>query len=149
MKKWILALGLLVPALSHAQGYAINWHKVSGGGGASSGTNGSAIYSVNGTAGQHDAGAAMTGGGYSLTGGFWAIYAVQTPGAPLLNIVKSGPGVIVSWPYPSTGFVLQQNNNLSTPNWINSSYPINTNTSSNSITIALPSGTLFFRLINP
>jgi len=34
----------------------------------------------------------MTGGSYSLTGGFWALYAVQTPGAPTLTIVPAGPG---------------------------------------------------------
>ena len=38
------------------------------------------------TIGQHGAGGPMTGGNYSLTGGFWALYAVQTPGAPLLKI---------------------------------------------------------------
>ena len=43
------------------------------------------MYSVSGTIGQHDAGGPMTGGNYSLTGGFWALYAVQTPGAPCLH----------------------------------------------------------------
>jgi hypothetical protein len=38
--------------------FVINWHKVSGGGGTSTG----AAYSVSGTIGQHDAGGRMTGG---------------------------------------------------------------------------------------
>ena len=46
----------------------------------------------------------MTGGNYSLTGGFWAlIAAVQTPGAPLLTITFNPQlsTINVSWPSPS------------------------------------------------
>ena len=45
----------------------ISWWTVDGGGGAlSDGT-----YSLSGTAGQPDAGAALEKGGYSLVGGYW------------------------------------------------------------------------------
>src|ERR1017187_4895147 len=64
------------------QEYSIDWYKVSSGGGTSTG----GVYSVSGTIGQPDASGAISGGNYSLTGGFWALYAVQTPGAPLLTI---------------------------------------------------------------
>ena len=37
MKKLILLLVLLVPTLSFAQQFSIDWHKVSGGGGTSTG----------------------------------------------------------------------------------------------------------------
>src|ERR1035438_20504 len=77
---------LILALVAHAQEYSIDWYKVSGGGGASTG----GVYSVSGTIGQHDAGGPMTGGNYSLTGGFWALYAVQTPGAPLLAITHLG-----------------------------------------------------------
>jgi len=43
-----------------AQPYSIDWHKVSGGGGTSTG----GVYSVSGTIGQHDAGGPMIGGAY-------------------------------------------------------------------------------------
>jgi hypothetical protein len=82
MKKLLFLLGLLLSGISFAQQYSIDWYKISGGGGTSNG----GVYSVSGTIGQHDAGGPMTGGNYSLTGGFWALYAVQTPGAPLLTI---------------------------------------------------------------
>jgi hypothetical protein len=82
MKKIILGLSLILPAAGFAQQYSIDWHKIAGGGGTSSGGQ----YSLSGTIGQPDASAAMTGGNYSLTGGFWALYALQTPGAPLLTI---------------------------------------------------------------
>src|SRR5271170_1045023 len=95
MKKLILTLGLLIPTISFAQSYSIGWYKVSGGGGVSTG----ATYQVSGTIGQHDAGGPMTGGSYSLTGGFWALISVvQTAGLPNLTITFSGNSVIVSWP---------------------------------------------------
>ncbi|MGA2543936.1 MAG: hypothetical protein ABSG78_20490 [Verrucomicrobiota bacterium] len=123
------------------QQYSINWYKVSGGGGTSS--NGQ--YSVSGTIGQHDAGTAMTGGNYSLTGGFWSLIAVQTPGAPLLSITAAGNQVTVSWPVPSTGYILQTNSNLNPGNWGN--YTGNVN--NNSAAISPPRGNLFFRLYHP
>ena len=132
----------------HAQSYSIAWYKVAGGGGASS--NGQ--YSVSGTIGQQDAGTAMTGGNYSLTGGFWSLIAVvQTPGTPNLSIAQSGNSVMVSW--PNTGsYTLQQNSNLAAPaGWATSGYTVTTNSpaGTNSITIAPPTGSLFFRLANP
>jgi hypothetical protein len=151
MKKWILLFGLLIPALSHAQTYSIGWYKVAGGGGTSSGTNGGTVYSVSGTIGQQDASSAMTGGAYSLTGGFWSLISlVQTPGAPILTIKLSGGSAIVSW--PDTGsYTLQQNSNLAVPaDWTNSGYTVTTNANgTNSITITPPAGNLFFRLANP
>src|SRR5262245_59554473 len=81
---WCLAL-LLAPLAARAQNYAIDWYKVAGGGGTSTG----GLFAVNGTLGQHDAGPAMSGGNYSLAGGFWVLYAVQTPGAPLLKIFRT------------------------------------------------------------
>lgn len=152
MKKLIPLFGLLLPALSQAQTYSINWYKVAGGGGASTGTNSASVYSVSGAVGQQDASGAMAGGSYSLTGGFWSIIAlVQTPGAPNLSIARSGNSVIVSW--PNTGsYTLQQNGNLAaSAGWAASGYPVTTNSPSgtNSITITPPTGSLFFRLANP
>jgi uncharacterized membrane protein len=46
--------------------YDLSWNSVDGGGGTSN----SSSYSLSGTIGQADAGA-MTGGNYSLAGGFW------------------------------------------------------------------------------
>ena len=47
--------------------YEINWYTIDGGGGCS----GNGTFELEGTIGQHDAGQAMTGGGYSISGGFW------------------------------------------------------------------------------
>jgi hypothetical protein len=115
MKKIILLLNLLVPIFCFAQQYSVDWHKISGGGGTSTGC----FYSVSNTIGQPDASGAMTGGNSSLTGGFWSLYAVQTPGAPLLTIVKVENQAIISWSPSVTGWTLQTNANLATPTWGN------------------------------
>jgi hypothetical protein len=55
-------------------------------------------------------------------------------------------GITVSWPYPSTGWSLQQNSDLTTANWVT---PTNTiaNDGTNNFIIAAPSlDKLFFRL---
>jgi hypothetical protein len=142
-----LALCLLTSAFclrAQAQ-YTIDWYKVSGGGGTSTG----GMYQVSGTIGQHDAGGPMTGGSYSLTGGFWALISVvQTPGAPTLYITVSGNTVTVYWQNVS-GWSLQQNSNLAVPaGWTGSSgvTPLN---GTNYLTVTSPAGNLFFRLSNP
>jgi hypothetical protein len=128
------------------QSYSIDWYKIAGGGGTSTG----GVYQVTGTIGQPDASGAMSGGSYSLTGGFWSIIAaVQTPGLPNLTITFVGPNsVTVSW--PNTGsYTLQTNNNLSASNWPGYGGTINTSNGTNSVTITPPAGNLFFRLHNP
>src|ERR1035437_9692772 len=101
MKRIHIILGaamLLATSVARAQTYSINWYKVAGGGGISTG----GVYAVSGTVGQPDAGGPMTGGNYSLTGGFWALYAVQTPGAPFLTIFRTATNTaVVQWPSPS------------------------------------------------
>ena len=64
----------------------------------------------------------MTNGQYSVTGGFWVMpSAVQVVGAPTLNITPASPGfATVSWTPTTPGFVLQENLNLGTTNWVNS-----------------------------
>ncbi len=129
-----------------AQPYTINWYKIAGGGGMNS-TGGA--YSVSGTIGQHDAGGPMTGSGYSLTGGFWALIStLQTPGAPTLYISYSGSTVTVFW-QDVPGWSLQQNNDLTMPvGWtVNSSWT--TSSGTNYLNITTPTGNLFFRLSNP
>ena len=130
---------LLLPAGALAQNYNIGWYKVSGGGGASTG----GVYTVSDTIGQHDAGGEMTGGTYSLTGGFWALQAVQTPGAPVLTITHTGSKAIVSWDPSVTGWTLQTNVNLATPAAWGDYLGTIVN---NSVTNKPPPMNLFFRL---
>jgi hypothetical protein len=145
-KGLLLAALLLVPAQLFAQAYSMNWFKIAGGGGASS----NGVYALSATIGQPDASGAMTGGNYSLTGGFWSLIAlVQNAGAPVLTITRAGASVVVSW--PNTGsYTLQQNSNLSaSAGWISSGYSVSASNGTNSITLTNPKGNLFFRLANP
>jgi len=128
------------------QSYSIDWYKISGGGGTSTG----ATYQVSGTIGQPDASQqAMTGGNYSLVGGFWTVYAVPTPGAPTLTITHSGNTVTISWPVGSGGFALEQNNSVANPiGWSTYGGTVNTANGTNSITVTSPTGTQFYRLFH-
>jgi hypothetical protein len=144
MEKLILLFGLLIPALSQAQSYSIDWYKIAGGSGTSTG----GTYQVSGTIGQPEAGAAMIGGNYSVNGGFWSLISVvPTLGAPALTITQGGNGVKISWAYPATGWTLQQNSDLATANWYTSGGISNDGTN-NFITITPSAGKLFFRLKN-
>ena len=145
MKKLIFSLGLLIPINSFAQSYSIDWYKVAGGGGTSTG----GVYAVSGTVGQHDAGGPMAGGNYSLTGGFWALISVsQTPGAPTLYISHSSNSVTVYWQNVS-GWSLHQNGNLALPGGWSASSGVTTSNGTNYLTITPPTGNLFFRLSQP
>ena len=147
MKKLFLLLGLLIPALSQAQNYSIDWHKIAGGGGTSSNGN----YSVSGTIGQPDASLQpMNGGNYSLTGGFWSLISVvQTPGAPTLYISHAGNTVTVYW-QDVAGWNLIQSGDLTTPiaSWP-ASGGVTTSNGTNYLNVVNPSGNRFFRLKNP
>lgn len=129
-----------------AQSYSVDWYKIAGGGGTS--TNGQ--YSISGTIGQPDASGEMTGGNYSVTGGYWAlVQLVQTPDAPTLYLSQSGNVVTVYWQNVS-GWNLVQNGNLTTPigSWSASSAPTLTG-GTNYLNVTNPSGNVFFRLKNP
>jgi len=139
MKHLIVFFGCLLPLLALAAQYSIDWHKIGGGGGTSS----SGAFQVSGTIGQPDAGGASSGGQYSLTGGFWSLLSVvQTPGAPLLTVTFAGGQTILSWPTSATGWTLQTNVNLATPNWGNYLGLVINNSVTNSPSV----GNLFFRL---
>ncbi len=143
MKKFLACLGLLLALSASAQSYSIDWYKVAGGGGTS--TNGQ--YSLSGTIGQHDASGPLTGGNYSLTGGFWALYAVPTTGAPTLRIVLTTTNTaVVAWPSVSSGWKLQQNLNLSTTTWTTPSESVNDNGTEKFIIVKPPVGNRFYRL---
>ena len=144
-KPVLLCLALLLCQSASAQSYSIDWYKIAGGGGASTG----GTYTVNGTIGQPDAGGPMTGGNYSLTGGFWALISVaQTPGAPLLYISHSGNTVTVYWQDVS-GWNLQQNGNLTSSAGWSASGGVTPLNGTNYLTITPPTGNLFFRLKQP
>lgn len=144
LKMVVAVLSICVMGLhGFAQSYSIDWHSIDGGGGTSTG----GVYSISGTIGQPDASTTpMTGGQYSLTGGFWSLIAVQRPGAPVLSIAAAGPGMAtVSWsPDTGTNWVLQQTAELTLANWTNSP-----SGSTNPIVVPASGPTRFYRLHKP
>jgi hypothetical protein len=122
---------------------SIHWFKVAGGGGASTG----AEFAVRGTIGQLDAGK-LGNGSSTIQSGFWGLLAaVQTPGAPTLNIKFTTTNTVqVYWPSPSSDFVLQQNANLNTTNWIAPAETINDNGTIKFIIVNSPVDNRFYRL---
>jgi hypothetical protein len=127
-----------------AQSLSIDWFKVAGGGGPSA----AGQYSVAGTVGQADASTALTGGGFSVVGGYWSIIAaVESPGAPRLSIFSTVTNtVVVAWPAPSTGFVLQQTPVLVGPTWQDVSIMPVVVGGQKQVIISPPVGNWFFRL---
>ena len=140
------ALCFFASVAARAQTYSIDWFTIDGGGGTSTG----GVYSVSGTIGQPDAGPTLSGGNYTVDGGFWGlIAAVQTPGAPLLSITRSNSIVIVFWPFPSTGFVLQENPVINTTNWTDVRTSPTTNGLNLQVVVPSPLGNRFYRLRHP
>ena len=138
-----LSFATLMAPQATAQSYSIDWYKIAGGGGSSAGGS----YQLSGTIGQPDAGNTLSGGNYSVTGGFWSLIAVvPMPGAPSLTIAWVGPtSVKISW--PNTGsYTLQLNNNLAGASWSSFGGSVSSVGGTNSVTISPPVGNLFFRL---
>ena len=147
-KQWICLGALFAGAVAMlAQSYSIDWYTIDGGGGTSTG----GVYSVSGTIGQPDAGR-LSGGAYTVEGGFWGIIAaVQTPGAPRLTITRTPTNTVaVSWPSPSTGYVLQQNtNSIASVNWSNAPGTIQDDGTTKTLVVNPPTGNRFYRLFKP
>lgn len=142
----IIAGLILFPGAIRAQ-YAIGWFTIDGGGGASSGAAVSGTFALAGTIGQSDAGPALSGGGFSVTGGFWSFLGTAGSPVPTLRIWLAGTNAVISWPNPSDGFQLQE-----TPmsgdsmSWNNVSQTPTVVGSDQQVTVPANTGNRFYRL---
>jgi hypothetical protein len=85
---------------------------------------------------------AVSGGG---------IYSSQTTPTPQMNIAFSNQNVALSWIIPSTNFVLQQNTDLTTTNWVtltNTPY-LNLANLQNQVVLPVANLSSFYRLATP
>jgi hypothetical protein len=142
---FLAALAVIAPSV-RAQSYSIDWFTIDGGGGTSTG----GVYQVSGTIGQPDAGK-MSGGSYTLDGGFWGIIAaVQTPGAPVLRVqITATNTVLIAWPAAASGFSLQQNTAVGSTNWIGvTNIPVISG-GENQVIVPSQPGSKFYRLKYP
>jgi hypothetical protein len=74
----VLLLFIAGIAIAASNGFSIPWWTVDGGGGTSQGGD----YTVSGTIGQPDTSPLMSGGEYTVVGGFWG--GAMTPPGPYL-----------------------------------------------------------------
>jgi hypothetical protein len=102
--------GGLIATLNAGAQTTIDWLTLDAAGGAQS----SASYVVNFTAGQNDVGSTViSSANYRIIPGFWALEDMgPAVGVPELSIALNGSRVILSWPSPSAGFVLQHTDSL-------------------------------------
>jgi hypothetical protein len=68
---------------------------------------------------------------------------------PLLDIGLDTNTINIVWPFPSSGFVLQQNSDLGTTNWVNVTNAANFVGGQNQVLIPPSAGNDFFRLYHP
>jgi len=71
---------------------------------------------------------------------------VTTETLPILSIDKLGSDIVLSWPSPSTGYVLKENSDLSLGNWTTVIGTIADSGTTKSVTIPSPTGKNFYRL---
>jgi hypothetical protein len=107
----------------------------------------SQVATLNPVSGAVTSGPGVTGNGSAI---LWGLAPYPLAVAPSLTIALAGNSAIVSW-LNTSNYTLQQNSNLAvTAGWTTNGYTISTNANgTNSITITPPTGSLFFRLVNP
>jgi hypothetical protein len=95
-------------------------------------------------------GVAMSADGSVLFAAGYGIYMAQVPAQPSLSITPNGANLMLSWPLPSTGFVLQQSADLTSTNWANVTNSVTPTNYWKQVSVAPPaSGNAFYRLAGP
>jgi hypothetical protein len=84
-----------------------------------------------------------------MVAGDGGVWAGRTTPSPQLNIHSAGGNVALSWLVPSTNFVLQQNSDLASADWVSvSNSPVlNFTNLQNQVSLSTSPGNTFFRLI--
>jgi uncharacterized repeat protein (TIGR03803 family) len=90
---------------------------------------------------------ATSEGGVSGGGAIFDLDTTVT--SPLLAINGAGAGVLISWPSPSAGFVLQQTTNLASADWVDFPGTVLDNGITNAAVIDPQAGDFYFRLYHP
>jgi hypothetical protein len=82
---------------------------------------------------------------------YGGIYTSQTTLSPRLNLTPATTNLTLAWTVPSTNFVMQQNLDLTTTNWIDVTNPpvLNLTNLQNEVTLPMSSGSGFYRLKTP
>lgn len=144
---FLVGVAAMAASFSARAQTVINWYTLDAGGGAAGSAGG---YVINGTAGQTDVGPSVIASStYRIIPGFWALENLGPAlGRPVLTIARSGANVIISWPSPSSGFVLQQANTLPGA-WVNTPGAVSDNGFVRSLTVPHDQIGRFYRLRSP
>ena len=144
-----MALASIALAATCQAQTSIDWFTLDAAGGAQS----SANYLVNFTLGQTDVGTdSPSSANYRIIPGFWALEDLGPAiGLPELSIALNGDDVILSWPSPSTGFLLQDvgSFDLDPPPWGNTLGAVADDGFKRSISIPHHTAQRFYRLRRP
>ena len=68
--------------------------------------------------------------------------------APQLSIARSNLSAVISWPWPSSGFALQQNDNVTTTNWTSVTNSVSNDGFYNTVIVPANASARFYRLKN-
>jgi len=79
---------------------------------------------------------------------FGGIYTAQSAPAPVLDVTHSGDNANISWIIPSTEFILQQNSDLTTDNWmdVTNAPVLNLTNLQNEVVVPVSINNQFYRL---
>jgi hypothetical protein len=132
---------LFAAVVSATAQYTIDWSTIDGGGGSGS----SGKFTMQSTIGQVDAFRGATGN-VAFFGGYWSLFDEPLP---LLRIFRFDRDIILAWPDPSPGFVLEGTPDLMVPNW--NKVPIDPVSieDEKQVNWGPPVGNYFFRLHRP
>ena len=145
------ALGLALIASNMAQNgnaaYNLAPRTFSGGGGTSHGGS----YAVSGSIGLPDAGPVLSGGAYSLRGGFWNMQMAIAATGEIPSIViehSSNDQILIRWAAQGGDWILQQTETLP-GGWTSAVEPVTSNGAEEAVVISPSGRERFFRLTKP
>jgi len=145
---WLVLMVFALVASAQAQPI-IDWFTLDAGGGVQS----SANYLVNFTAGQSDVGStSLSSANYRIIPGFWALEDLgPATGLPELSISLKGANVVLSWPSPSTGFILQHTDSIDVipAAWVSTVVLVSDNGFEKSVSVPHNVSKRFYRLRQP
>ncbi|MGB8168245.1 MAG: hypothetical protein WCF18_12180 [Chthoniobacteraceae bacterium] len=135
------SFALLLSICQTSAQYLVDWSTMDAGAGSGS----AGAFAMEATLGQPDA-AFGAAGSFAFFGGYWSL--PEEP-LPLLRIFRVDADVVLAWPYPSTGFLLQTSPELLPPAWLDVATPPVTVGPENQVTWGPASVRRFFRLHRP
>ena len=144
MRRILITLGIFLigSGMAFAGDLSVSNLRITGGGGTSSGGN----FRLTTTLGPPTR-LALGGGSFRLNTSISSLTAIQTPGAPVLDLKITGPNLVLSWALPATEYRLQMNADLALTNaWTTVIQAPVTNLGIVSVSLPPPPGNRFFRL---